>query len=145
MEGTTRGKRSVFPIWGLAVLSLALGGCTQQITGPSAGAGVGSQLSVERFLQASNERDLGTMARIFGTYDGPVADTGGTFGCFFKKIGSWFGGESCVRRQDVEIRMAVIADIMDQAVQNREDQAALDGLRARSEDLCRSFPLYPGM
>ena len=40
---------------------------------------------------------------------------------------------------------ADIADIIDRAVQNREDEAALDKLRGKAEALCRGFPLYPGM
>jgi glycine hydroxymethyltransferase len=43
------------------------------------------------------------------------------------------------------VQMQAIADIIDQAVQNREDQDALDRLRGRSEELCREFPLYPDM
>lgn len=110
-------RRSRFPRWSrpglaLAALTLMAAACSQQIVGPGPLASVGPQLAVERFLQASNARDLGAMARTFGTASGPVADTGNTFGCFFKKIGSWFGGEPCVRRQEVEIRMAAIADIL---------------------------------
>jgi hypothetical protein len=71
-----------------------------------------AQLSVERFLQAANVRDIETMARIFGTTEGAAWDTGSTFGCAFKKIGSWFGGESCVDRHDVEIRMDAIASVL---------------------------------
>ena len=41
--------------------------------------------------------------------------------------------------------MKRIADIVDRAVQNQEDQAALETLRRESEALCRDFPLYPGM
>jgi glycine hydroxymethyltransferase len=41
--------------------------------------------------------------------------------------------------------MRKIADIMDRAVQNREDEETLAKLRAESEELCRQFPLYPGM
>ena len=41
--------------------------------------------------------------------------------------------------------MVRIADIMDRAVQNRENDDALTGLQAESEDLCRSFPLYEGL
>ena len=52
------------------------------------------------------------MGRLFGTPDGPVLDTGSTFGCFFKKIGSWFGGRSCVTRQEVELRMDAISSIL---------------------------------
>jgi hypothetical protein len=93
-------------------MAVALGGCTQQITGPSEIASVAPQLSVERFLQAANQRDLASMSRLFGTAGGPMGDTGSTFGCFFKKIGSWFGGQSCRRRQDVELQMATIANIL---------------------------------
>lgn len=76
-------------------------------------AAVAPMLSVERFLQASNERDLHSMASIFGTADGPIIDTGGTFGCAFKKMGSWIGlGDACETIQDVEVRMDVIADIL---------------------------------
>ena len=96
----------------LPAVILASSGCATQIMGPGAMASVGPQLSVERFLQASNDRDFGAMARLFGTSDGPMANTGSTFGCFFKKIGSWFGGQPCVRRQEVEVRMATIGNIL---------------------------------
>jgi hypothetical protein len=39
-------------------------------------------------------------------------NTGGAFGCAFKKIGSWFGGSSCVKKRDVELRMDAIASIL---------------------------------
>ena len=42
-------------------------------------------------------------------------------------------------------QMRRIADIMDRAVTERDDADALAGLRAESEELCREFPLYPGM
>jgi len=57
-----------------------------------AGLTVAPGLIVERFLQAANARDLDTMARLFGTDDGPVADTWG--------------------REEVELRMDVIAEIL---------------------------------
>ncbi len=41
--------------------------------------------------------------------------------------------------------MSRIASIIDRAVQNQENQEALDGLRAEAEDLCKAFPLYPGL
>jgi hypothetical protein len=71
-----------------------------------------AQLSVERFLQAVNDRDLRGMGRLFGTVDGPMSDTVSTFSCFFKKIGSWFGGTSCVKERDVEVRMDAIARVL---------------------------------
>jgi len=42
-------------------------------------------------------------------------------------------------------QMRRIADIMDRAVVGRDDDDVLAGLRAESEELCRDFPLYPGM
>jgi hypothetical protein len=49
-------------------------------------------LTVERFLQAANARDLETMSRLFGTHDGPIADSGS--------------------REEIELRMDVIAEIL---------------------------------
>jgi len=95
----------------LLVLASATAACTTvQARGP--GAGVVAQLSLERFLQAANERDLEAMGRLFGTNGGPAWDTGSTFGCMFKKIGSWFGSSPCVKKRDVEIRMEAIAQVL---------------------------------
>ena len=94
----------------LAALVSATACTTVVQRGP--GAGVVAQLSVERFLEAANQRDLETMGRLFGSTGGPVLDTGGTFGCAFKKIGSWFGGQSCVKREEVEIRLDAIANVL---------------------------------
>ncbi len=94
----------------LAVLALmGLSGCSTTIIAPSGAAAVAPQLTVERFLQAANDRDLNSMSRLFGSAQGPIGDTGSTFGCFWKKIGSWFGGEDCLKRSEVEIRLDVIA------------------------------------
>jgi hypothetical protein len=94
-----------------ALVALSVAGCTTTVgRGPE--AGVVAQLSLERFLQAANERDIESMGRLFGTVDGPIWDTGSTFGCFFKKIGSWFGGRSCVKHQDVEVRLDAISRVL---------------------------------
>ena len=96
----------------LAVLTLLVSaGCTTQ-SRQVAVAPVAAQLSVERFLQAANERDVEAMGRLFGTSDGSLMETGSTFGCFFKKVGSWFGGAACTERTDVELRMDAIASII---------------------------------
>ena len=92
-----------------AVVSTA---CTTTVVTPNAAAPVAAQLSVERFLQAANQRDVGAMGNLFGTEDGPVTDTGGSFGCAFKRIGSWFGGTRCKSKQEVEPRMDAIASIL---------------------------------
>ncbi len=110
MSGSTR----VFGPSHLALLAVAIvpAACTTQVMQPAAAAAVAPQLSVERFLQAANSRDLHGMGRLFGTPDGPVMETGSSFGCMFKKIGSWFGGAACTTRQDVEIRMDAISSIL---------------------------------
>jgi len=98
----------------LAVLALVLAvpaACTRYVVETPAAA-VGAQLSVERFLQAANQRDVQAMGRLFGTSDGSAMETGSTFGCMFKKIGSWFGGSACTRKEDVEIRMDAIASVL---------------------------------
>lgn len=41
--------------------------------------------------------------------------------------------------------MVKIADIIDKAVENRENQDQLDALRHEAEALCKEFPLYPGL
>jgi hypothetical protein len=95
----------------LLILGLAMAGCASSSSTATV-APVAAQLSVERFLQAANDRDFQAMGRLFGTADGSAMETGGTFKCFFKKIGSWFGGSSCTKRTDVELRMDAIASII---------------------------------
>lgn len=96
----------------LALALMAPTACTRVVV-ENPGASLGANLTVERFLQAANEHDVMAMGRMFGTEDGAVAETGSTFGCAFKKIGSWFGGSSCTKRTDVEIRMDAIASILE--------------------------------
>lgn len=98
----------------LAALLVSLGGCTTTRVMPrSEMASVAPMLSVERFLQATNERDLHSMAGLFGTADGPLIDTGGPVGCAFKRMGSWIGlGDRCGTLQEVELWMDAIAQIL---------------------------------
>jgi hypothetical protein len=100
-------RRSLILVMALAAAACSSGASTSTV------APVAAQLSVERFLQAANERDFQAMGRLFGTADGPAMDTGSTFGCFFKKIGSWFGGTSCVKHADVEVRLDAIARVLE--------------------------------
>ena len=101
-------KRSAIAL----LLLTGVWGCASRTVTSSPLAAVAPALSGERFLQAANTRDLFAMARLFGTRQGPVEDTGGSFGCFWKKIGSAFGGQSCVKWADVELRMDAIAGIL---------------------------------
>ena len=94
-------------------LSLALvAGCTTRRVTRGPATLIAPTLAVERFLHASNVRDLEEMSRLFGTYDGPIGDTGSAFGCFWKKIGSAFGGRSCTKWTEVELRMDLISNIL---------------------------------
>jgi len=107
------GARELLGLLGLLGLSLLLPGCSQQVMRGDGLVSLAPALSVERFLQASNARDFDAMARLFGTADGPVADTGSSLGCGFKMLGSWIGlGSRCERREEVELRMAAISDIL---------------------------------
>ena len=77
----------------LFVLLMSAGACTSQtVVNQSQSPVVAPALTVERFLQAANTRDLETMSRLFGTDDGPIGDTG--------------------TREEVELRMDVIAEIL---------------------------------
>ena len=97
----------------IALVILTIGwGCTSRSVGSNQFAAVAPSLSVESFLQAANTRDLRTMANLFGTSSGPIGDTGSTFGCFWKKIGTALGGQSCQKWDDVELRMDAIAGIL---------------------------------
>lgn len=87
--------------------------CTTVVMEAPPGAQIGAQLSVERFLSAANQHDVRAMGRIFGTSEGSAMETGSTLGCAFKKIGSWFGGLPCVKKEHVEIRMDAIASILE--------------------------------
>lgn len=71
---------------------LPLAACTtqRQPRASSELAAVAPALSVERFLQAVNAQDFDSMARIFGTVDGPVEGD----------------------RVEVELRMSTLADIL---------------------------------
>lgn len=99
-------------VFGVVLGAMLVAGCSTTVVRPGGAAAVAPQLTVERFLQAANDRDLAAMARIFGTEQGPIGDTGSTFVCFWKKIGSWFGGEDCVDRAEVEIRLDAIARVL---------------------------------
>ena len=82
-------KRLVLLFFTLA----SAGGCTSRtVVNQSQLSIVAPTLTVERFLQAANTRDLETMARLFGTDDGPIGDRR--------------------NRIEVELRMDVIAEIL---------------------------------
>ena len=78
------------PIWFLLITSA--GACTTRPVVDQSQPQVAPVLTVERFLQAANTRDLETMSRLFGTDDGPIGDT--------------------ENREQVELRMDLIAEIL---------------------------------
>ena len=73
-------------------LLVSVGACTSQTVMNQSRLPVAPALTVERFLQAANTRDLETMSRLFGNNDGPIADYGS--------------------REKGELRMNVIAEIL---------------------------------
>ncbi len=95
-----------------SLAALLVSGCASGRPRTNQASAVAPQLVVERFLQAVNTRDLVSMSRLFGTRGGPIGDTGSSFGCFWKRIGTLFGGDSCRKWQDVELQMDVISDIL---------------------------------
>jgi hypothetical protein len=105
-------------------------------------------LSVERFLQAANTRDLDAMARLFGTADGPIIDqTGGGFSCAFKRMGSWIGiGEPCVSWAEIELRMDALAQILRHDDYRLRSESAVAGRTSPTSrigvDLTRAGSLY---
>lgn len=108
MSGPSRARR----VAALAAILLSAACTTRRMTSPPSANAVAPRLSVERFLQAANERDLEAMAGLFGTAGGPYSEGQNPVGCFFKRIGSWFGGTACRSRQDVELRMDAIAEVL---------------------------------
>ena len=78
------------PIW--IFLLTSAGACTSRAVVNQSQLQVAPTLTVERFLQAANTRDLVTMSRLFGDADGPFGDTR--------------------RREEVELRMDVLAEIL---------------------------------
>ena len=80
-------------LWFLLLTSAAA--CTTQAVTDRSQPQVAPALTVERFLQAANARDLVTMSRLFGTDDGAIGDGGS--------------------RQQVELRMDLIAEILQHA------------------------------
>ena len=77
----------------LFALAFAAGCATQPVQQPRSTdpmAGVAPMLSVERFLQAANARDLEAMMRLFGTHEGPIRGD----------------------RRELELRMSAIAEVL---------------------------------
>lgn len=70
--------------------------------------------STIRFLEAANTGDLHTMARIFGTARGSVADqTGPLLVCALHTAGSWMRlSTPCPTWAEVELRMHAIALVL---------------------------------
>lgn len=96
------------------VFLLFAGACsTKKVATDEDLAALAPLLSVERFLSAVNAGDLTSMARIFGTERGPIAETGNPFLCALQKVGDWLGfGERCLTWPEVELRMDAIAQIL---------------------------------
>jgi hypothetical protein len=97
----------------LLFVALLVAGCASSSPTPRM-AGGQPMVSVERFLQAANTGDLEAMGRIFGNQQGSMAESmGNPFSCAFRRMGSWIRvSDRCVNRQELELRMNVIALIL---------------------------------
>ncbi len=115
------------------ILSLGAAGCASSSSSPEM-AGTQPQVSVERFLQAANTRDLDAMARIFGTEAGPIAEQAGSgLGCAFRRMGSWLRLSSrCTSWQDIEVRMNTIAYILRHDRYQMRSESTVAGRQART-------------
>ena len=101
------------------VLVAGVVGCGGATPGGDAGVrpapdpSIGAVRVVAEFLDAAGRRDHAAMAALFGTGDGPIAETGGSLGCGLRRVGSWIGlGDRCVTASEVELRMDVIAAVL---------------------------------
>jgi len=104
--------------------------------GPSEGSDIARSeplTSLDRFLGAADDRDLVAMGYLFGTMDGPVANTGSSVGCGFKRIGSWIGmGERCRSWQEVELTLDLIATILEHDSYEVIESRPVAGRKART-------------
>ena len=117
----------------LLVLAVLAGVSACSSSGPfPQGSGPEPMLSVERFLQAANTGDLESMARIFGTVEGPILGrVGSPVGCAFRRMGSWVGvSRRCYSWQSVEVRLNTIALILAHDDYRLRSESALPGRRA---------------
>jgi hypothetical protein len=108
-----RGRRSA--IRGMMFAAVLMGaGCAS--AGPPSPRGPSDTLpqSTVRFLEAANTGDLHTMARIFGTSRGSVADQTGPFAiCALHTVGSWMRlSTPCPTWAEVELRMHAISLVL---------------------------------
>lgn len=112
VDRTAAGRpHPVSPVLLAVVLALPLGACTSQpVARPASSemAGMGPPLSVERFLQAVNARDLDAMAGLFGTVDGPIKGS----------------------RTDIELQMDLIAGILKHEDYSIASQRSVPGRQA---------------
>ena len=89
--------------------------------------------AVTGFLDAADRRDHAAMAQLFGTWEGPAADTGGSFACALRKLGSWLRvSTGCPTPEDVELRMDLMARILAQAEYDVRGEAPVAGRERRA-------------
>lgn len=99
-------------------------GCATRVPLPPGGDETGARSAVEHFLEAANRRDLQALARMFGTLQGPVADTG-ALQCGLRRLASWLAmAEPCPDLRAVELRMHTIATLL-----SHDGYEVVDGAR----------------
>lgn len=84
--------------------------------------------AVAEFLDAAARRDHAAMAQLFGTREGPEADTRGWFACVLRKLGSWLRlSTGCPVPVEVERRMELIAQLLAQGAYQVRGEAPVAG------------------
>jgi hypothetical protein len=58
----------------VTLAALSLGACVKEQVIGGGGPNVGPSLVLEQFMRAVNKKDLTSMARLFGTKDGPISE-----------------------------------------------------------------------
>ena len=104
---------------------MSAGACTSQAVVNQSQLPVAPVLTVERFLQAANTRDLETMSRLFGTADGPIGDSG--------------------KREEIELRMDVIAEILQHYDYEIVSERVVPGAEVLSNRIGVDFTLPQGL
>lgn len=118
------------PILLVTLLACASGG--PPVSGPVASGE--PLMSLERFMDAVDQRDLVAMGYLFGTAEGPVAETGGGLGCGFKRFGSWIGlGSPCRTWPEVELQLDLIATILEHEGFEVVDSRPVAGRQSRTQ------------
>jgi len=121
----------------LLALGLLLSACASSVPPSPRGPSDAMTQSAARFLEASNTGDLETMARIFGSTGGSLADqTGPAPLCALRLVGAWMRiGDPCQRWAEIELRLHAVALLLRHDHYRIADQRVVPGRQAPTVQL----------